>query len=157
MFRSNSLIIILVLVLLNLFTFKLWRHDHDLYTKEKVSHAADIKTFKDAQALANKKAEDTKKRIEHEAEQNAKDADKAYTDLLSKYRANLVRYSTHQSGGSRSDSGQSPSPESGNGPSESPDVLTITKDDAETCAVNTARLQAVHDWAIKQEEVDANP
>jgi hypothetical protein len=157
MSQSTKYIIYCLVVLAFLFTFKMYDKEHKALLAEQLAHKSDVQHFKDVQADANRKAEDTKNKLTREAKANAKQADQNYSDLLSRYRANLVRYKANQGGGSGPDHRENPPAQSGDGPGESSDVLAITKDDADICAVNTARLQAVHDWAIKQEQVDANP
>jgi hypothetical protein len=115
--------------------------------KEKAAHAADTKTFKAAQAQADKNAQAQKTKLETEGKQKADDADKNYSSLLSKYNASLMRYKqANQGSAGTSGYSQLQSPQSGDGPGQSP-FVSIPVDDAGICAENTARLQAVHDWA----------
>lgn len=143
--------IISVLVLSNLFTLHEWQHTSANLKTEKALHATDIKNFKDAQAQANINAKAIEDKLIKESKANAAQADATYSTLLGQYRASLLRYRTNQSTAQQTNSDQLPTPKGGDGPSESPQLpatLEITSEDAETCAVNTARLQAVHDWAV---------
>jgi hypothetical protein len=140
-----------------------WYHEHGLLAREKASHVKDINDFKTAQVLATAQANAEKSVLQKESKANADQADAKYTGLLAQYRANLLRYSASQSGTSTTHYSQLPTTQSGNGPSTGTDVSTststiqITIDDAQICAVNTARLQAVHDWAINPPKDGTNP
>lgn len=134
----------------NIFTAWGWNHTTTALTKEKAAHAADIASFKSAQAIADQKAQIIKQTLQKEAKANADQADASYSNLLTKYHANLVHYA-NQSGSQRSSNSELPATQGGNGPSSDTDLpkeLMISGDDAQICAVNTARLVAVHDWAV---------
>lgn len=131
-----------------------WVHTNNVLQRERAYHQQFEQRVKDAQAEANQKAEQKRKELEEKARREAEQADKRYDDLYSKYRANLLRYQASQ----RSSGGPSDrylqATEGGDGPGGSPELsegLIISVHDAEICAVNTARLQAVRDWAIKLE------
>lgn len=143
--------IIAILAVSNLVSFSQWQHNAKMFTQEKASHTLDIKNFKDAQAKADADAKAMAQALIKESKANAREADANYTILLSKYNASLLRYHTSQSHSSQANSYQPPSPQGGDRPSGGPqlsEAITITLDDAQICAVNTARLQAVHDWAV---------
>lgn len=125
-----------------------WNSTYNKLTKERYQYVQTVQTFKDAQAEANRKAKAKRVEIEKEAKASAKKADDRYSDLLAKYRTNLVRYKANQGGSTGPNSNQHQAPTGSPGSGGSPDVLTITLRDAEVCAINTARLQAVRDWAI---------
>jgi hypothetical protein len=130
-----------------------WSHEHELLVKEQLAHKTDIQNFKTEQAVATAKAVAEKSVLQKESKANADQADANYTNLYSQYRSVLLRYQANQSGAGSTDNHQLPSAQSGNGPGTSSEVspagtITITMDDANVCAINTARLQAVHDWAI---------
>lgn len=128
-----------------------WSHTNDLLSKEKAAHAADIATFKKAQADANLAAQKEKVTLQKESKANADQADANYATLLTQYRANLLRYSANQSVAGPAIDHQLSSTQGGNGPgagSQLPSTLIISSDDAQICATNTARLQAVHEWAL---------
>lgn len=142
-----------------------WRHTDAALVKEHAAHVADIASFKKAQADADNKAQTERALIQKESQADADQADANYSGLLTKYHASLVRY-TQQAGKSislQSTNYQLQTTQGGNGPSAStelptavtelPTTIEITGDDAQICAVNTARLVAVHDWAVglKQE------
>jgi hypothetical protein len=127
-------------------------HEHSLLLKERAAHQQDIANFKHAQALSDAKAEGEKNALQKESQANADEADAKYSALLAEYRANLVRYKASQSGTSQADHNQLQPTQSGDGPGTSssvPQELTISLEDANICAVNTARLQSVHDWAME--------
>jgi len=135
----------------NLFTYEMWQHDSHALKNEKAAHVQDINNFKAAQATANAVAEATRTTLITESKANAAKADANYASLLTQYRASLLRYRTDTGSGSQADHNQLPATEGSNGPSPSPqlpETLTISGADADICAVNTARLVAVHDWAI---------
>lgn len=128
-----------------------WQDTTDKLHKEQKSHKQDIQLFKDAQIEADTKAQKERKRLEDEAKTEAKQADAKYSTLLTSYRANLVRLKANQSVSSRSDYSEVPPPESGDGPSGGT-LIPITPKDADICAVNTARLQVVQEWATHSRE-----
>jgi hypothetical protein len=123
-----------------------WSHDHNQLLKEQATHKQDVANFKRAQAEADALAKTQANSLKREAQHNANEADAKYASLLAQYRASLVRYQANQGGTKQADSNQLPATESGNGPGGS-SFISITLGDAQICAVNTARLQAVHDWA----------
>lgn len=130
----------------------LWQHTSKELKQERTVHAQDISNFKTTQALANSLAEAQRTQLLQESKANAAKADASYSTLLTQYHASLVRYSLNHGSTSQAVDHQLPATQGSNGPSESPDISTdeinITHDDAEICAVNTARLVAVHDWAV---------
>lgn len=142
----------LILVLLQVGTTYGWYRDHNLLMKEKAAHQQDIKDFKTAQTAANAQANAERAVLQKESKVNADQADAKYAVLLAEYRANLLRYKASQSGTQQTYHNQLPATQGSNGPSSGSEVpadtITITMDDAQVCAVNTARLQAVHDWAL---------
>lgn len=119
---------------------------------EQRAHTHDIERFKQAQETADQLAKQRAEAIIKEAKANAAQADSQYASLLSKYNANLVRYKANQSHSEPAYSYQLPAPQGGDGPSAGTKLpegtaLTITMEDAQTCAVNTARLLVVQQWA----------
>lgn len=141
-----------LLVCVQLGTLYEWKHTHDQLIAEQVSHKNDNATFKNAQADANAKAQQIKQTLQKESKANADQADARYATLLVQYRSNLLRYQANQSITSGPYNYQLPTAESSNGPGSGSDLpsntIHITLDDAGVCAINTARLQAVHDWAV---------
>lgn len=143
--------IIGALLLSNLFTLHMWQHTSIALKNEKTAHSTDVKNFKQAQKEADVIAEATRARLLKESTENAKQADASYRSLLSKYHTSLMRFSASQSITKQTDSDQLPATQIGDGPSPDTDLpatLIITGGDAQICAVNTARLVAVHDWAV---------
>lgn len=130
-----------------------WNGTHNTLIKERAQHEVVVQSYKDAQVEANRKAEAKRKELEKKAEQDAKEADKRYGSLLAEYRTNLLRFKATQSGGS----GPSNSPDQATASSPGPSAgtqfstIVISMKDAEICAINTARLQAVHEWALAQQ------
>lgn len=142
----------LLLIAIQLGTLYGWYHEHDSLLKEKAAHQQDINSYKAAQAAATDKAQSEKAILQKESKASADQADADYSTLYSQYRSVLLRYQAAQSRTGVPGDSQLPPAQSGNGPSASPQVpagsISITLDDANVCAVNTARLQAVHDWAL---------
>lgn len=146
-----SIWLVAVLLFGNVFTGWEWQHTAILLTKEKAAHAADIASYKQAQAAANTLAQNERAILQKESKADADQADANYAGLATKYHASLLRYSKTPGAASVSGNHQLQSTQSSDGPGSSTDLpatLVITRSDAEICAVNTARLQAVQTWAI---------
>lgn len=154
-------IVPVLLIATNCATIYEWRNTNLALTAEKAAHTRDINTFRTAQATANAAAEQIRQNLLKESKANADQADAQYATLLSQYRTNLLRYQANQSSPSPTQYYQLPATGSSTGPSTGTVVspppiafsnapVTISIDDANICAVNTARLQAVHDWALNQ-------
>jgi hypothetical protein len=138
------------LVALNVFTGYELKHAKDALTKEVAAHVKDIQDFKTAQATANSNALTIQTNLAKESKASANQADADYSSLLSKYRSNLLRFEASKGGAGQPGDNQLPTAQGSDGPSTSsqfPQGLTISGADADICTVNTARLQAVHDWA----------
>lgn len=136
----------------NAFTGYELKHTRDNLKTEVAAHVKDITDFKNAQADADTKAVAIKAALTKESKADADQADANYTILLSKYRSSLLRFAPNQSGSRSTGNSQLSTAQGGDGPGAGADLpksLTISGDDAEICAVNTARLVVVHDWAIK--------
>lgn len=123
-------------------------------TNEISARAEDKASYERAQAEYEAEALRQKLQKEEEDRKRAEEADSRYAALLSQYNASLVRYKDAQRAISRAYlSGSTDTPEGGDGPSGSPvlpeDTLIISYDDALICAVNTARLKAVQEWATQ--------
>lgn len=143
--------LIALLLGVNGFTGYELKHTQDKLKLEVAAHVKDITDFKTAQAQADQNVVATKAALTKESQADADQADANYSSLLSKYRSSLLRFSANQSGTGASSGGQLSTAQGGDGPSASTDLpksITISGDDAGVCAVNTARLQAVHDWAV---------
>ena len=132
------------------FTTFEWRHTATLLKTEKVAHATDIASYKAAQTEAEAKVTAEKTAIIQENTEKANEADANYASLLATYHANLMRGKANQGVRGGPSSGQPPYTSQGsNGPGTSTDIpFTISTDDANICAINTARLQSAHDWAL---------
>lgn len=121
---------------------------------ERIGRVADKKAYKQAQAEYT--AEATRLKAEQEKKDNERyaKAERDYSDLLRKYDTNLMRLK--RTSESKSRGGNLPRPTEGSlssdRPSNSTEVPTvvISYDDAEICAINTARLQVVHEWATAE-------
>ena len=142
-----------------LLSYHQWQADASSLKIEKAAHVADITAFKTAQAQALVKAQAEKKALIIVSEAKANAADQNYTTLYSQYRVSLLRYKASGSTPSRPSSSEyGDTTQSSDGPSSSTvipqptEVMTISLDDANICAINTARLQTAHDWAIKLKE-----
>lgn len=141
-----------ILLVTNMSTCNSLHNAQAALTKEKAAHVLDITNFKNAQTEANAKAAAAKAALIKEGRHEADQADQNYSALLKRYNANLLRYKASQSGSIRPGNYQLPTAQGGDGSSSSPEVsegqIVIDMGDAQICAVNTARLQAVHDWAL---------
>ncbi len=94
--------------------------------------------------------------------QNAKlaaQSDQSAADLRSRYHAAVLQLAAAQDSARSADlPGNADTPARGDRPGESAEVsaggepvgnpIAVSRDDALNCADNTARLQAVHDWAV---------
>jgi len=120
---------------------------------EKAGRLADRETYKRAQMEATANAFSAKIKKEAEDAKKADAADARYADLSQQYRAAVLRYQAAQREAGKADLPQSPeSPASGDrpgGPSLIPQgSILIPQADALICATNTARLEAVREWAL---------
>lgn len=148
-----------VFVLIAFSAFNVWQLNTTTakFHKEQAAHAADIASFKQAQTIADNKAQAEKVILQKESKADADQADASYATLFAKYKSSLLRYTQQDNGGAGTvGNNQLPPTEGGNGPSEGA-KLSITVDDGQICAENTARLQAVHDWAIKLPQNEGKP
>ena len=135
-------------------------HEHVRYVTEKAAHAADNAKFVAAQKAADLEEQNVRKQLQTESKAASHEADTNYSALLTKYNASLMRYGSGKGGVQGPSNNQLPATQGADGPSASTDLssavsslptqIAITGSDAEVCAVNTARLQAAHDWAIQQ-------
>lgn len=160
-------VLVAVLALGLVFTTHEWQHTSALLKTEKAAHAADVLAVKTASTQAQAKIAAEKAAIVQQNTEKANEADAAYASLLATYHSNLLRSEAASgvrsgpSGGQSANSAQGP-----NGSGASPvlpsitSALTISADDANICAVNTARLQTAHDWAMQlgtTDGKDVNP
>ncbi|WP_257540985.1 hypothetical protein [Sphingobium sp. CFD-1] len=119
---------------------------------EKAGRRADHAAYEKAQAQAAADALSAKLKKDAENAQKAEQADQRYADLSQQYRAAVLRYQAAQrEAGSADLSIPAESPESGDGPGRGAvfpvGSILIPENDAFICATNTARLQAVREWA----------
>lgn len=136
-------------------TFRLSATEGSLIA-EKAGRQSDRLSYEKAQALAASEALSAKIETEkrHEAEREKSDARAA--TLAADYRGAVLRYQAAQRAASEADLPQpSEAAESSNGPG-GPSLLLagdiiIPQADALICADNTARLEAVRDWALSLE------
>jgi len=143
--------VVILIMLLQGLTACGWYKEHKAVTAEKLALQSEITSVKDAQAAADKLAQDEKIKLQKDNQAKANAAVQNYSTLLTKYNASLMRYSaTHIPSSPEQSSNSKPddSTEGGTGPSGDSQFLTIKLEDAKICATNTARLVAVHDWAV---------
>ena len=127
---------------------------------EEAGRLADREGYRRAQAEYEAEQLAEKARIERENNERMRKADEAYNSLVAEYRANLVRWQRDRAprgtnSGSNLPAAPNPS-ESSNRSSERTGVPTkyseyvaISPEDADVCAVNTARLKTVREWALE--------
>ena len=120
---------------------------------EKAGRLADRETYKRAQMEATANAFSAKIKKEAEDAKKADAADARYADLSGQYRAAVLRYQAAQREAGQADLPQSPkgsaSSDGPGGPSIVPTgAILIPQADALICATNTARLEAVREWAL---------
>ena len=122
------------------------------YTKyelkaEKLGRKNDRLIYKGAQKEAEVKSLNKVLEVERKNVELANKADQDYSALLRKYNDSLLRYQASQrpSGGIHMSSTSTTS-DGSHFTSENTEI-SISLNDAGICAENTARIQAVHDWA----------
>src|SRR6185503_173368 len=125
--------------------------DHRGYHRAEVKYTAEIAQIKQKSAESEALAWRQKNDAEKKYRDNAQKADTNDAALRSKYDAALLRLAKAQRPTSQAGASTGPSLSQGSdgpgGSTELPEELTITFEDAKICAVNTSRLEAVHDWA----------
>ena len=122
-------------------------------TAEKAGRTADRLSYEKAQAEATANALSNKLKVETENAKKADVADSRADDLAARYRALSLQYASAQRAAGKADL---PSPaqgaESSDGPGRPSLVpqgsILIPQADALICATNTARLEAVREWAL---------
>lgn len=135
-------------------TTVLWRFSVNELALEKAGRKADTLSYVAAQEKAKSNALELKIEQEKKDAKRKEDADATADGLRRKYDSLLQDYARAQS---KARAANLPSPskasQGSNGPSggtELPETIEIPYDDARICAVNTARLEAVHQWATSQ-------
>ena len=122
-------------------------HSRSLVKLEKQGRKLDRTTYEKAQADAAVVALDAALKKERENAEKARKADEAYSTLLSKYNASIVRYQAAQRKTNTINmSSTSVTSDGSNFTSEST-TISISIEDAGICAENTARIQAVKEWS----------
>lgn len=141
-----------LLLLSNLVWYTAYQGKDRALSEERSAHSITILNYKKAQSDAALLS--TQKAREQEAKDaiKAQQANEAYSSLLSKYNASIVRYqatAAKRPAGEIYLSSTSTTTSGSDSTSESTRIL-ITIDDAQICAENTARLKIVHDWATNR-------
>jgi len=109
-----------------------------------------IANCKAAASEAKAKNIEEVKKIEDVYEKKAEESDVRLADLRKQFNANLLQYASKARGSSGSVRLSSISPIAASGYTKSDSTeISITFEDAGICAENTARLQAVKEWADK--------
>lgn len=155
-FNPTSWYIVALMTVSLLVTGFGWNSTHKNLKLERDAHAQTVQTFKDQQAEADRKAEEKRKELKKENEQALKDADATYDSLYDDYLDSLLRLKTYQSSRKGPSGSKSKAAQGGDGSRTSSEILEgrtdeiiISFEDGKICAVNTARLQAVREWALK--------
>lgn len=119
---------------------------------EKAGRQADLATYEKVQAQATADALSAKLKKDAENAQKAEQADQRYADLRARYDSRLRAKAAQREAGSADMSISTESAESSDGPGRGAvfpvGTILIPEDDAFICATNTARLQAVREWAL---------
>ena len=120
---------------------------------EKAGRIADQEGYRRAQAEAEVNALAAKIKKEAEDAKKADAADARFADLSQQYRAAVLRYQAAQRAAGSADLPQptqgAASGDGPGGPAVIPQgAILIPQADALVCADNTARLEAVRDWAL---------
>lgn len=140
-------------------------HEANKWAAVARQHAAEIAAIRIANATAIQQATAAKDAKDAYNAQLAVRSDQSAAGLRSRYHAAVLQLAAAQDRARRADlSGHAETAAGSDGPGDRADVsvggepasidaaepaspLAISRDDALTCADNTARLQAVHDWA----------
>lgn len=140
-------------------------HQADKWAKLARQRAVTLAAIQTANASATLQATAAKEAKDAHNAKLAVQSDQTAADLRSRYDAAVMQLAAAQSRARGTDlPGDADTAARGDGPGEGSGVsaagstefgvgepvnpLTIGRDDALTCADNTARLQAVHDWAV---------
>lgn len=154
---------IALIALLLVFTIglgKLYLDEKDHLHTEKVAHAVDVKACRDGAAEAQAKADAKAKQFKKDNQRKADAADQNYNVLIARYRASILRLKANQGGSVGAGSVQADPTQGVDGPSTGaplPATVNITGEDANICAINTARLQAAHQWAMELNKDEKSP
>ena len=120
---------------------------------EKAGRAADRSNYERAQLKATADAYAAKIKKEAEYAKKADAADARYADLSGQYHAAVLHYQAAQRAAGKADLPQSTKGAEGSDGSGGPPLIPqgsilIPQADALICADNTARLEAVREWAL---------
>lgn len=120
------------------------------YDQAEIKAKAEISQIKEASAESEALAWRQKNDLEAQYRQKATKADNDYTALNGKYQSSLLRYAGAHSARTASSSSYAVPTVKPDGTSPDTDIskIVISLEDAQICAVNTARLQTAHDWAL---------
>jgi hypothetical protein len=134
------------LLVSNVAWYVAWDWQKDRVVAEQRSHEKTKQNYKDAQAEATIKAYEAKVKEDEDNAKKAKKADEAYSALLSKYNASILRYEASQRAASTINLSSTSTTSDGDYQSSDSTSISITISDAQICAENTARLMAAHEW-----------
>jgi hypothetical protein len=136
-------------------------HEADKWAALARQRSATIAAIQSANAAATQQATAAKEAKDAYNAKLAAQSDQTAADLRGGYHAAVLQLAAAQDNARGTDlPGHADAPESSDGPGERAgvsvgidsgepvDPVAISRDDALTCADNTARLQAVHDWAV---------
>lgn len=121
-------------------------HTKSLVQLEKQGRQLDRAIYEKAQVDAANKSLEAVLKKEREDVEKAKQADEAYASLLNKYNASLLRYQASQRKANTIDMSSTSITSDGSNLTSESTSISITITDAQICAENTARLQAVKTW-----------
>ncbi len=148
---ARSIVPHVVIVLFALFVTASagWYITRNNLVLERTERANDKLTYEKAQADATAKA--LKEKQEKEAEYAAIKAkqDSSYLKLLNEYRSAVVRYKTAQRQARRSNLPSTPGSSSVDVRPGDDSLVSVPFSDLEICAVNTAKAQVAHEWALE--------
>ncbi|WDA37875.1 hypothetical protein [Sphingobium sp. YC-XJ3] len=141
-----------LVLLLIVQTFRL-QNTQAVLEAERAGRSADRSEYRRAQAEATANALADARKKEAEDAKKADAADARYADLSQQYRAAVLRYQAAQGSARQADlPSATESPTGSNGPGGPSIVpagsILIPQEDALICATNTARLEAVREWAL---------
>lgn len=112
-----------------------WAHSETVLRYENAQHEAEVASYKKVLEEERKRAEEARK------------ADEAYSALLNKYNASIVRYQAAQRSSGTINLSSTSTVADGDYERSENTTISITIEDAGICAENTARLESIHQWA----------
>ena len=132
-------------------------HYRSAYHAERALRQDDREAYANAQTQAALIAQAALRAAETRSQIKAKETDHAHESILAKARADAARYiAAHRLRGQAPQGAASPalaSAESGGAQSAdrssgAAELVAVNAGDIDVCTINTARLEAAHDWAI---------